>query len=1072
MTTYAANNSPYVTPSTDFQGMYADACRWENNPGSPNYRSCIGGDYKTGGSLVVTSYTVKILSTAPTGTSSLSSLLYDFSGSSYHYNADYSVGARVLNVIGPTSVTIVKSFSPKAIAPGGNSTMTITLSNPTTEVITGAGFTDPFPTNMTYQSTTSNACGGTLTDSGGTPLGAGDVGIKLANGSIPASGSCSVVVVVSASAGSYANQTGHLFIYTTTDTGNFASDTLTAATVASCTANQTAVNWTVPSTSLNPPDLTGGAPTTWVSAKVATAVAAFNQPGGTGGSQIISTDGQNDTYSWDTWGYKNAGNDIRFTVDTSKFSSAVGSMYLRKTSNGPTSIFLEYSTNGGTSWTGTTSYAPTTTYVKYSINLPSQNSVIFRVRGTGANTDSGGADLFADNIAVVGCAEPVPGPGITKTFRNAGNTADVTSIIQGATSTLRFTLTNTATGNVALTGVAFTDTLPLGLDVTSGTSSTCGGTLTRTDNTSPTRDVISFSGGTLAAGGTCTIDVPVVGTTSGAYNNTSGFVSSIESGATTNYAEDSLTVIAPPTLLKSFSPSAIYTSGTTTLTFTIKNPNASALSGINFTDTLPSGLTAPNGTTNSVCTAGSLVITGGNLLTFSGGSLTAGSSCSFSVTVTGAAAGSKTNTTGNISSTESGPGTFATAPISVVNQMSLIGLTKLISTDGANFYKFVGFIPAGNVWYRFIVSNDGETTLNGIALSDPSISVCTLPDSSLAPGTTTSCTVGPIAVSSAPGTNPYPNTATVTTTTYTPTTPVTSSALYGTESLAIVKTASETYFTAAGNTLHYRYSVSNNGGFPLFGPVTVTDDKITGAVTCQDLLTIGDFDDYLDPGESVTCPASGYATYTVLAADVTAGSVTNSATATAGGVTSSADSETVNLAAMTIDKDTSTALLIPGDTATYTIQAVNTGTTTLNHVVFSDTLPGTAQPWAWLVTNITTSANLATQTSNTCQTFNVNSFSCGDWDIQAGGSVTLTVSVKVSASTPAATYNNTASVSSTQTGSIDDDGTAAQDSNTPAGSDPATDEDVQIISAALDWKPGLVRYRPGWLAGCRRIGHL
>ncbi len=72
-------------------GPWANACGWNSNVGTPNYRSCVGtggnitGDTKAGGRVVVT-YTVYVQSA---GTGSLTALFYDFSGSSYHYNADY-----------------------------------------------------------------------------------------------------------------------------------------------------------------------------------------------------------------------------------------------------------------------------------------------------------------------------------------------------------------------------------------------------------------------------------------------------------------------------------------------------------------------------------------------------------------------------------------------------------------------------------------------------------------------------------------------------------------------------------------------------------------------------------------------------------------------------------------------------------------------------------------------------------------------------------------------------------------------------------------------------------------------
>ena len=76
--------------------FYADACGWDNDPLSANYRSCIGPPNYSGGKAggtVITTYTVKVLST---GNTTASTLILDFSGSSYHYNSDY--GIQVLSI--------------------------------------------------------------------------------------------------------------------------------------------------------------------------------------------------------------------------------------------------------------------------------------------------------------------------------------------------------------------------------------------------------------------------------------------------------------------------------------------------------------------------------------------------------------------------------------------------------------------------------------------------------------------------------------------------------------------------------------------------------------------------------------------------------------------------------------------------------------------------------------------------------------------------------------------------------------------------------------------------------------
>ncbi len=143
---YSADNSPYVpgpAPITSDK-LYADACLWENNPASPNYRSCVGGDFKAGGATITTTYVVKIIGGGGSA-QTLSTLLYDFSGSSYHYNADFSVTSFIANIVDPTSLTFAKAFSPSPAVAGGTSTLTFTIGNPNAAAIGGASFTDNLP---------------------------------------------------------------------------------------------------------------------------------------------------------------------------------------------------------------------------------------------------------------------------------------------------------------------------------------------------------------------------------------------------------------------------------------------------------------------------------------------------------------------------------------------------------------------------------------------------------------------------------------------------------------------------------------------------------------------------------------------------------------------------------------------------------------------------------------------------------------------------------------------------------------------------------------------------------------
>src|SRR5262249_49953009 len=143
-------------------------------------------------------------------------------------------------------------------------------------------------------------------------------------------------------------------------------------------------------------------------------------------------------------------------------------------------------------------------------------------------------------------------------------------------------------------------------------------------------------------------------------------------GGCTSTATVTINVATPPTLMKSFGSSSILLNGTTSLTFSITNPNsAQGLTGIAFTDTLPAGITVPTSGPTATC-GGMVSTTAPSTISFSGGSLAASGNCSFFVTVTGSTTGVWSNTTGNISSTESGTGaTSNTAMLTVVGPPSI-----------------------------------------------------------------------------------------------------------------------------------------------------------------------------------------------------------------------------------------------------------------------------------------------------------------------------------------------------------------------------------------------------------------
>jgi uncharacterized repeat protein (TIGR01451 family) len=236
----------------------------------------------------------------------------------------------------------------------------------------------------------------------------------------------------------------------------------------------------------------------------------------------------------------------------------------------------------------------------------------------------------------------------------------------GTTSKLTFTITNPIVNSVALAGVAFSDTLPSGLVVAdpSGLSNNCGGTATPTAGGSS----ISLSGGTIAVGASCTVAVDVNTTKTGTFTNTSGPVSSTN-GGTGNTATATLNVVvAPPSLAMAFNPSRVAVNGTSTLTVTVTNPGANSveLTGVAFSDTLPSGLVVadPSGLSNN---CGGTATAGASLISLSGGTIAVGASCTVAVDVNTTKIGTFTNTSGAVSSTNGGTGNIATATVTVTH---------------------------------------------------------------------------------------------------------------------------------------------------------------------------------------------------------------------------------------------------------------------------------------------------------------------------------------------------------------------------------------------------------------------
>ncbi len=115
-----------------------------------------------------------------------------------------------------------------------------------------------------------------------------------------------------------------------------------------------------------------------------------------------------------------------------------------------------------------------------------------------------------------------------------------------------------------------------------------------------------------------------------------------------------------------FTPNSITVGQTSTINFTVGNTNAAALTGVAFTDTLPTGMTiATSGLTGS-CGGGVITaVDGTNQINLTGATIPANGNCTFTVKVTTNSYGPSVNTTSQISSSSGGNGATATATLQV-----------------------------------------------------------------------------------------------------------------------------------------------------------------------------------------------------------------------------------------------------------------------------------------------------------------------------------------------------------------------------------------------------------------------
>jgi uncharacterized repeat protein (TIGR01451 family) len=328
---------------------------------------------------------------------------------------------------------------------------------------------------------------------------------------------------------------------------------------------------------------------------------------------------------------------------------------------------------------------------------------------------------------------PVVGPAasdeleIAQPVRVSKNFTD-DPVDPGGTVTLEFQLSNTSQAAGDATAITFTDDLSLtgiaGLVSTSGTLVDVCGAGSQIGGT----DLLTLTGGSLLVGETCTFQVVLsvpAGTALGVYENVTSDVTATVAGVETTGAGGSADLLVGGlTLAKSFTNDPVIPGGVVTLEFSISNDSASDATAMSFSDDLDAVLNLQSGSLTAIppalvdpCGTGSALslLSGNEFLSFNGGNLLAGTSCTFSIDVqvpANAPSGIWTNRTSDLLATLNSDQVVlprATDQLEISDEV--MAFTKSFDQDTV--------APGANIGLTFNITNLSATdTVTDITFSD------------------------------------------------------------------------------------------------------------------------------------------------------------------------------------------------------------------------------------------------------------------------------------------------------------------------------------------------------------------
>jgi len=568
-----------------------------------------------------------------------------------------------------------KAFSPSSVSFGGRSTLTFTIDNTANaNAAYNMSFSDSLPSGMVVASpaNATTTCSNSVLSAtaGGDTITLGFAGFNLS--SVSAGGSCTVSVDVLGNAvGPLGNTSGELS--TSPQFGGFRSSGKAAAVL-----NVTADRLSLIKSFTDDPVPPGST--------VTLAFTLYNLDRSSSASSIAFTDDLDATLS----GLTAISTPVSNPCGAGSSLSGTSVLSLTGASLGPADSCTFSVTLQVPAGASAGNYSNTTSQVTGDL-------------GGRPVTGSAASDILA--VSAV--------PTLTKTFLD-------NPVGAGDSTTLELTITNTSQTFPA-TDISFVDEFDINLPTASATpgSDFCGvgSTATYTPLTNPTGfDAtparLQVSNASLEPGESCTFSITLdvsVGAPTGTYTNTTSDVTATVNGETVtgSPASDDLQVVSAPQLTKEFIDDPATPGGTVTLQFTLthdENAPGDATS-IAFTDDLDatlSGLVATGLPQSDVCGVGSQ-LSGTSTLSFTGGSLAPGASCTFNVSLQVPAAatpGSYTNTTSTVVADVLGVTAMKTA---ATDDLKIAGLTltKEFTDDPV--------LPGGTVTLHFTIDNINPT---------------------------------------------------------------------------------------------------------------------------------------------------------------------------------------------------------------------------------------------------------------------------------------------------------------------------------------------------------------------------